>query len=149
MSEPRTQISDELSSTLNNLQGELESSDLFDDVPSCRGVMRRAIPQTLVNEVGFDTVLNTLPEASQRALFSSCVVSHFIYKYGVNGSSVDFFHPYHKLFGHRVILSKWTTNHAQDFLQGVVRELKACADMNTQAAICSHEVFDHVDCGSA
>ncbi|KAE9386234.1 NAD(P)-binding protein [Gymnopus androsaceus JB14] len=31
---PRTTISDELSSTLNNLQAELESSDLFEDVPS-------------------------------------------------------------------------------------------------------------------
>ena len=41
---PRTVISDELSSTLNNLQAELENSDLYDDVPSRHGVMRRAIP---------------------------------------------------------------------------------------------------------
>ncbi|KAH7913967.1 NADH-dependent glutamate dehydrogenase [Hygrophoropsis aurantiaca] len=89
---PRTQISDELSSTLNNLQAELESSDLFDDVPSRRGVIRRAIPQTLVEKVGLDALLERLPEPYQRALFSSWVASHFIYKYGVNGSSVDFFH---------------------------------------------------------
>lgn len=75
---PRTQISDELSSTLNNLQAELESSDLFDDVPSRRGVMRRAIPKTLVDEVGLDTLLTRLPESYQRALFSSWVASHFV-----------------------------------------------------------------------
>jgi len=89
---PRTTISDELSSTLNNLQAELESSDLFDDVPSRKGVMRRAIPKTLVDQVGLDVLLQRLPEPYQRALFSSWVASHFIYKYGVNGSSVDFFH---------------------------------------------------------
>ncbi|KAK0438513.1 NAD-specific glutamate dehydrogenase [Desarmillaria tabescens] len=89
---PRTIISDELSSTLNNLQAELESSDLYDDLPSRKGVMRRAIPKTLVDKVGLDTLLKRLPEPYQRALFSSWVASHFIYKYGVNGSSVDFFH---------------------------------------------------------
>lgn len=109
-SKPRTQISDELSSSLNNLQAELESSDLFDDLPSRKGVIRRAIPKTLVNQIGLDTLLERLPEPYQRALFSSWVASHFvsfffdvgvfmlelyffqIYKYGVNGSSVDFFH---------------------------------------------------------
>ncbi|KAJ7727382.1 NADH-dependent glutamate dehydrogenase [Mycena metata] len=88
----RTAISDELSSTLNNLQAELESSDLFEDRPSREGVLMRAIPKTLVDEVGLKTLIERLPEAYQRALFSSWVASHFIYKYGVNGSSVDFFH---------------------------------------------------------
>ncbi|GLB38177.1 putative NAD()-dependent glutamate dehydrogenase which degrades glutamate to ammonia and alpha-ketoglutarate [Lyophyllum shimeji] len=88
----RTTISDELSSTLNNLQAELEASDLYDDVPSRRGVMSRAIPRTLVKEIGLDTLLERLPEPYERALFSSWVASHFIYKYGVNASSVDFFH---------------------------------------------------------
>jgi len=89
---PRTLISDELSISLNNLQAELEASDLFDDLPSRKGVMKRAIPKTLVEKVGLDTLLKHLPEPYQRALFSSWVASHFIYKYGVNGSSVDFFH---------------------------------------------------------
>ncbi|KAE9390235.1 NAD(P)-binding protein [Gymnopus androsaceus JB14] len=89
---PRTTISDELSSTLNNLQAELESSDLFEDVPSRNGVMRRAIPKMLVEKIGLETLLKRLPEAYQRALFSSWVASHFLYKYGVNASSVDFFH---------------------------------------------------------
>lgn len=75
---PRTTISDELSSTLNNLQAELESSDLFDDVPSRKGVMRRAIPKTLVDQVGLDVLLQRLPEPYQRALFSSWVASHFV-----------------------------------------------------------------------
>lgn len=74
----RTLISDELSMTLNNLQAELESSDLFEDVESRNGVMRRAIPKTLVNEIGLEALLKRLPEAYQRALFSSWVASHFV-----------------------------------------------------------------------
>ncbi|KAE9383352.1 NAD(P)-binding protein [Gymnopus androsaceus JB14] len=89
---PRTNISDELSSTFNNLQAELKSLGLFEDVPSRNGVMRRAIPKTLVEKIGLETLLKRLPEAYQRALFFSWVASHFLYKYGVNASSVDFFH---------------------------------------------------------
>jgi len=88
----RTTISDELSSTLNNLQAELEASDLFDDLPSRKGVMHRAIPQTLVKEIGLDILLQRLPLTYQKALFASYVSSHFIYKCGVDASSVDFFH---------------------------------------------------------
>ena len=75
---PRTTISDELSVSLNNLQAELEGSDLYDDVPSRNGVMRRAIPKTLIDLVGLETLLERLPEAYQRALFSSWVASHFV-----------------------------------------------------------------------
>ncbi|KAF9813238.1 hypothetical protein IEO21_05724 [Rhodonia placenta] len=88
----RTIISDELSSTLNSLQAELESSDLYDDATTRKNVMSRAIPKTLIGQVGLDTLLQRLPEPYQRALFSSWVASHFIYKYGVNGTAVDFFH---------------------------------------------------------
>ncbi|KAF5382512.1 hypothetical protein D9615_003066 [Tricholomella constricta] len=98
---PRTVISDELSSRLDNLQAELEASDLFDDMPSRRGVMARAIPETLVKKVGLDALLQRLPEPYQRALFSSYVGSRFIYKYGVNASSVDFFHFARDLAGPR------------------------------------------------
>lgn len=75
---PRTQISDELSITLNHLQTKLEHSDLFDDIPSRRGAMKRAIPKTLVDQVGLETILARLPETYQRALFSSWVASHFV-----------------------------------------------------------------------
>ena len=75
---PRTIISDELSSKLNDLQAELESSDLFEDEASKRGVMRRAIPKTLIDQVGLDTLLQRLPETYQRALFSSWVASRFV-----------------------------------------------------------------------
>ena len=74
----RTTISDELSIKLNNLQAELDSSDLFDDLPSRRGVLSRAIPQTLVEKIGLETLMERLPRPHQCALFSSWVASHFV-----------------------------------------------------------------------
>ncbi|KDQ16076.1 hypothetical protein BOTBODRAFT_54204 [Botryobasidium botryosum FD-172 SS1] len=96
-SKTRTQISDELSSTLNDLQEELESSDLFEDTNSRKAVLGQAIPGTLVEQVGLDTLIKRLPEPYQRALFSSWVASHFIYRYGVTASSVDFYHFFKEL----------------------------------------------------
>ncbi|KAG8888065.1 NAD-dependent glutamate dehydrogenase, partial [Tulasnella sp. 408] len=94
---PRTLISDELSSTLNDLQAELESSDLFEDVSSRRNVLSRAIPDTLVKQVGLDTLMTRLPEPYQRALFSSWVAAHYIYEYGTQATPVDFYHFIRKL----------------------------------------------------
>jgi glutamate dehydrogenase len=74
----RTIISDELSSTLNNMQTELEGSDMFDELPSRTGVLQRAIPQTLVDKIGLETLMTRLPETYQRALFSSWVGSQFV-----------------------------------------------------------------------
>lgn len=79
-SKPRTILSDDLSAKINDLQAELESSDLFEDVPSRRGVLSQAIPKTLLDHVGLDTLLKRLPESYQRALFSSWFASHFIYR---------------------------------------------------------------------
>ena len=74
----RTLISDELSSTLNNLQAKLEGSDLFDDVATRQAVMKRAIPKTLIDRVTLETLLERIPEAHQRALFSSWIAAHFV-----------------------------------------------------------------------
>jgi hypothetical protein len=74
----RTTISDELSSTLNNLQTELEGSDMFDELQSRMAVLQRAIPQTLVEKVGLETLMTRLPQPYQRALFSSWVASRFV-----------------------------------------------------------------------
>ena len=74
----RTLISDELSSTLNNLQAKLEGSDLFDDAVTREAVMKRAIPKTLIDQVGLATLLKRIPGAHQRALFSSWIAAHFV-----------------------------------------------------------------------
>jgi glutamate dehydrogenase len=58
----RTSISDQLSSSLNELQNELEVSDLYDNLKSRKYVLNRAIPKTLVEKIGLDTLMQRLPE---------------------------------------------------------------------------------------
>lgn len=59
----RTLISDRLATALNDLQGELEVSDLFNDEQSRRRVLQLAFPKTLVDKVGLDELLKRLPES--------------------------------------------------------------------------------------
>ncbi len=51
----RTILSDELSTKINELQTELESSDLFDDLSTQRTVLNQAIPQVSVSVI-FDVI---------------------------------------------------------------------------------------------
>ncbi|KAK2462486.1 hypothetical protein APHAL10511_005456 [Amanita phalloides] len=89
----RSVISDELSLRLSSLQAELEGSDLFAyDVSRRQKVISHAVPRTLLEQIGVEAVLERLPIVYQQALFSSWVASQFIYKYGVNASSVQFVH---------------------------------------------------------
>jgi glutamate dehydrogenase len=61
-SKSRTTISDQLSSSLNDLQNELEVSDLYENIQSRKHVLARAIPRTLVDKVGLDSLMQRLPE---------------------------------------------------------------------------------------
>ncbi|TIB98437.1 NAD-dependent glutamate dehydrogenase [Wallemia mellicola] len=89
--ESRTIISDKLSSTLNKLQLELESSDsLFRDIERRKKVLAKAMPKTLVEYVGIDTLIERLPESYQKALFA-CQISRFCYTYGPAASQVEFY----------------------------------------------------------
>ncbi|KAE9384569.1 hypothetical protein BT96DRAFT_1007941 [Gymnopus androsaceus JB14] len=74
----------------NELRGFYIRLRAFVDVEKPPG--RGPIPKTLVEKIRLETLLRWLPEAYQRALFSSWVASHFIYTYGVNALSVEFFH---------------------------------------------------------
>ena len=88
---PRCVISDELSQTITDLQDELEASALFDDQRARQGVLRAAIPRTLLDKAGYEALVGRLPEPYQRALFASYVASKFIYTCGVRAGNVDFY----------------------------------------------------------
>jgi glutamate dehydrogenase len=88
----RTAISDELSVTLNKLQDELERSDLYDNEVSRRNVLAQHFPQTLLDKVGLDLLLQRLDPQYLRAAWSAKLSASFIYEKGVQASMVDFYH---------------------------------------------------------
>lgn len=87
---PRATLTDEVGRTLVNLQDELENSDLYENELARRQVLTRAIPKPLLERLGLDTILQRLPEAYSRSLFASWIAAHYLYKYGLDASAVDF-----------------------------------------------------------
>ncbi len=87
---PYTLLSDDLSTALLKLQNDLEESDLYDDVELRRSVLSRAIPKTLLDHVGIDTILERLPETYAHSLFASWVGSRFLYTRGLSAGPVAF-----------------------------------------------------------
>jgi glutamate dehydrogenase len=94
---PRTRITDQLSSALNDLQNQLEVSDLYDNVASRKNVLGRAFPKTLIDKVGLEVLMERLPEQYQRAVWSAWVSSNYVYQAGMGASNVDFFHFFSRL----------------------------------------------------
>lgn len=94
---PRTLISDQLSTTLNKLQDELEFSDLYDNVEARREVFKHAFPKSLQDKVGLDELMRRLPETYLRAAWSAWLSSNYIYQYSIQATNVDFFHFFSKL----------------------------------------------------
>ncbi|KAN0063542.1 NAD-dependent glutamate dehydrogenase [Thecaphora frezii] len=88
---PRSQISTELSTTLNKLSEELEATDLFGNVELRRAVMSHVFPQTLIKKVGLETLIERIPEAYARSAFAAKVAASFVYAKGTNASHVDFY----------------------------------------------------------
>jgi glutamate dehydrogenase len=87
----RTAISDLLSTTLNRLQDDLEASPLYDDNASRHNILASYIPKTLQDKIGLDELIQRLPEAYLRALWSARLSSAFVYTHGIEASMVDFY----------------------------------------------------------
>jgi len=94
---PRSVISTELSTTLNNLSEELEATDLFSQKDLRNAVLSNVFPPTLVKKVGLETLISRIPEAYARSAFAAYVAASFIYENGAGASHVDFYKHIAKL----------------------------------------------------
>lgn len=74
---PRTVISNQLSDKINQLDDYIRSTSMFDVESTRLAVMHKALPKTLLQEVGIKEVLERVPEAYQRAIFSNFIASHY------------------------------------------------------------------------
>ncbi|KAI5476655.1 hypothetical protein MNV49_007433 [Pseudohyphozyma bogoriensis] len=89
---PYSLISQDLSQSLVELQNSLEESSLYEDEKLRNAVMSRAIPKSLREKIGLETILERLPEVYAHSLFSSYIAAHYIYTHGLHGGTglVDF-----------------------------------------------------------
>lgn len=89
---PRSSISDELSLAITKLDEELQHyEDLWTNVALRTSVLKEALPQTLLNKIGLEKILERVPDNYLRAIFGSYLSSRFVYEMGPQPSQFAFF----------------------------------------------------------
>lgn len=92
---PLAVLSNELSVAINKLGDELASSkELWQDEVFKKKVLMAALPQLLLQFVGFDKILQRVPESYLKAIFATKLASTFIYTRGVDANPAVFIEFY-------------------------------------------------------
>ncbi|KAK5083496.1 NAD-dependent glutamate dehydrogenase [Lithohypha guttulata] len=89
---PRSVISDELSLAITKLDEELQHyEELWSNIALRTSVLQEALPQTLLNKIGLEKILERVPDNYLRAIFGSYLSSRFVYEMGPQPSQFAFF----------------------------------------------------------
>lgn len=88
---PISILSDDLSTAIVQLNEQLQSTGLWDNVPLRHAVLRKAFPKLLLEKLGLETLLKRVPESYVKAIFGAYLASQFVYKYGAHPDHFAFF----------------------------------------------------------
>ena len=88
---PRSVLSDEISLEIIKLDEELQKTGLWDNISLRKTIMADALPDTLLAQLGLDTILERVPVSYLKAIFGSYLASRFIYLNGIGASQFAFF----------------------------------------------------------
>jgi glutamate dehydrogenase len=88
---PRHVLTDQVSNKINELNVACQASDLLDQPRMRMSIMKRAIPLTLQDKVGLETIVSRLPEDYIKAVLGYWVASRYVYKHGLQGNEFAFF----------------------------------------------------------
>jgi glutamate dehydrogenase len=94
---PRFLLTDQVSAKINQLNQFVAKSNLWDHESLRMVILSHAIPKTLQNLVGLDTILKNAPENYIKAIFSAYLASRYVYKHGIQANEFaffDFMQPY-------------------------------------------------------
>ncbi len=87
---PRSILSDRVSDKINRVKDAIFSSELFKEKELFKKVIQCWCPQVLIKKVGFEAVMERVPEAYLRAVFASRLASRYVYSYGLEANEIDF-----------------------------------------------------------
>ena len=88
---PRSVLTDRISKKINAITDAINASDLFKDKELSRKVIECCCPRVLIDQVGFDKILQRAPRRYLEALFASRLASRYVYKYGLEANEIDFY----------------------------------------------------------
>ena len=96
---PRHRLTDMVSGRINELNVNVQTSSLWENLDIRRKVLAKALPNKLQELVGLDTLLERLPESYQQAVFGYYIASSYVYENGMPRSGAEFsFFEYMKNF---------------------------------------------------
>jgi len=84
-------LTDLLSTKINQVNIDVQGSKLWEDKNIQRKVLAAALPKTLTDEIGLDTVLDRLPDDYKKSLFGCFIASRYVYSHGMKGQEFAFF----------------------------------------------------------
>jgi len=87
----RSQLTDMFSEKINKIKDVIGHSSLFEDKVLREKVLRRALPQELVSQLGFEVIMSRLPENYIQSIFAAYIASRFVYQFGLSGAEFEFF----------------------------------------------------------
>lgn len=88
---PRHVLTDKVSDKINSLNDMIQESVLWHNVTLRHRVLDEAIPRTLIDLLGLDTILKRVPENYVRAIFGAYLASRYVYKHGLSANEFAFF----------------------------------------------------------
>ncbi|KAG0172561.1 NAD-dependent glutamate dehydrogenase [Apophysomyces sp. BC1034] len=88
---PISILSDDLSTAIVQLNEQLQSTGLWDNVELRHAVLLKAFPNLLLEKLGLETLLKRVPENYVKAIFGAYLASQFVYKYGAHPDNFAFF----------------------------------------------------------
>ncbi|KAI5308728.1 NAD-dependent glutamate dehydrogenase, partial [Ascosphaera atra] len=88
---PQSQLSDRLSIAITAFDEELKTTQLWNDPDLRRKVMTDALPASLLETLGLETVMRRVPELYLKSIFTTYLASRFVYKYGSRPGNLAFY----------------------------------------------------------
>jgi len=86
-----TELTDVISSSMNDLNDKIGASSLFENDAMRRRVLTNHFPKTLVASEGYESICERVPVNYQKAIFSMGVAAEFVYAHGPFADSFKFY----------------------------------------------------------
>lgn len=88
---PRHVLTDKVSDKINQLNDFIQESPLWNNLHLRNRVLAEAIPKTLIDKLGLESILKRVPENYVRAIFGAYLASRYVYKHGLSANEFAFF----------------------------------------------------------
>ena len=79
----RSVLTDEISNKINYHNERIQASRIWHNIELRRAVLDQALPRSLINMLGLDTLMARIPQNYLKAIFSAFLASRYVYKTGL------------------------------------------------------------------